>query len=90
MAPIETSPTSVSMSSPARIRETAAHQEEDDECRPRPEDLPDDTPVDLEVAKLATNIDAVLVRLDRELVGLVPVKTRVREIADLLVVDRLP
>jgi probable Rubsico expression protein CbbX len=36
-----------------------------------------------------TGLDAVLERLDRELVGLVPVKTRIREIAALLVVDRL-
>jgi probable Rubsico expression protein CbbX len=36
-----------------------------------------------------TQIDAVLDQLDHELVGLVPVKTRIREIAALLVVDRL-
>jgi probable Rubsico expression protein CbbX len=36
-----------------------------------------------------TGLDAVLGRLDRELVGLAPVKTRIREIAALLVVDRL-
>jgi probable Rubsico expression protein CbbX len=36
-----------------------------------------------------TGIDSVLDQLDRELVGLAPVKTRIREIAALLVVDRL-
>jgi probable Rubsico expression protein CbbX len=36
-----------------------------------------------------TGLDAVLDQLDRELVGLAPVKTRIREIAALLVVDRL-
>jgi probable Rubsico expression protein CbbX len=34
-------------------------------------------------------LDTVLDQLDRELVGLAPVKTRIREIAALLVVDRL-
>jgi probable Rubsico expression protein CbbX len=36
-----------------------------------------------------TGLDAALDQLDRELVGLAPVKTRIREIAALLVVDRL-
>ncbi len=36
-----------------------------------------------------TQIEPVLAELDRELVGLVPVKTRIREIAALLVIDRL-
>ena len=36
-----------------------------------------------------TGLDALLDQLDRELVGLAPVKTRIREIAALLVVDRL-
>ena len=36
-----------------------------------------------------TKLDAVLDELDRELVGLAPVKTRVHEIAALLVIDRL-
>jgi probable Rubsico expression protein CbbX len=37
----------------------------------------------------ASNIDEVIDKLDRELVGLKPVKTRIREIAALLLVDRL-
>jgi probable Rubsico expression protein CbbX len=36
-----------------------------------------------------TRLDAVLDQLDGELIGLAPVKTRIREIAALLVVDRL-
>jgi probable Rubsico expression protein CbbX len=36
-----------------------------------------------------TGLDAVLEQLDGELVGLAPVKTRIREIAALLVVDRV-
>ncbi len=45
--------------------------------------------VDLEAEFRASNIQEVLDQLDQELVGLVPVKTRIREIAALLLVDRL-
>jgi probable Rubsico expression protein CbbX len=45
--------------------------------------------VDLEAEFKASNIQEVLDKLDRELVGLKPVKTRIREIAALLLVDRL-
>lgn len=51
--------------------------------------LNDDTPVDLEAEFRASNIQEVLDKLDRELVGLRPVKTRIREIAALLLIDRL-
>jgi probable Rubsico expression protein CbbX len=51
--------------------------------------LPDDMPVDLEAEFKASNIQEVLDKLDRELIGLKPVKTRIREIAALLLVDRL-
>jgi probable Rubsico expression protein CbbX len=51
--------------------------------------LDDDATVDLKAERAAYDIDGVLERLDRELVGLVPVKARVQEIASLLVVDRL-
>lgn len=37
----------------------------------------------------ASNVQEVLDKLDRELIGLKPVKTRIREIAALLLVDRL-
>jgi probable Rubsico expression protein CbbX len=45
--------------------------------------------VDLEAEFRASNVQEVLDKLDLELVGLVPVKTRIREIAALLLVDRL-
>jgi len=51
--------------------------------------LPDDTPVDLKAELEASNVQEVLDKLDRELIGLKPVKTRIREIAALLLVDRL-
>lgn len=51
--------------------------------------LPDDTPVDLEAELQTSHVQEVLDKLDRELVGLKPVKTRIREIAALLLVDRL-
>ena len=44
--------------------------------------------VDLARLYAETNIEAMLDRLDRELVGLVPVKTRIREVAALLLVER--
>ncbi|MGN2390500.1 CbbX protein [Pelomicrobium sp. G1] len=45
--------------------------------------------VDLEAEFRASNVQEVLDQLDRELVGLAPVKTRIREIAALLLVDRV-
>jgi probable Rubsico expression protein CbbX len=45
--------------------------------------------VDLDAAYRASNVQAILDDLDRELVGLKPVKTRLREIAALLLVARL-
>ena len=55
-----------------------------------PEDtLPEDAMVDLEAELKASNVQDVLDKLDRELIGLKPVKTRIREIAALLLVDRL-
>jgi len=51
--------------------------------------LADDVSVDLEAEFKASNIQEVLDKLDRELIGLKPVKTRIREIAALLLVDRL-
>jgi probable Rubsico expression protein CbbX len=61
---------------------------------PKPEvkalhSVPDATPVDLEAAFRDSHVQEVLDKLDRELIGLKPVKTRIREIAALLLVDRL-
>jgi len=54
-----------------------------------PIELPDDTPVDLEAEFRDSQIQEVLDKLDRELIGLKPVKTRIRETAALLLVDRV-
>ncbi|MEW6312763.1 MAG: CbbX protein [Pseudomonadota bacterium] len=51
--------------------------------------LADDARVDIEAEFRASNIQEVLDKLDRELIGLKPVKTRIREVAALLLVDRL-
>ncbi len=51
--------------------------------------LPDDTPVDLQEELRSSNVQEVLDKLDRELIGLKPVKTRIRETAALLLVDRV-
>ncbi|MGH8752130.1 MAG: CbbX protein [Burkholderiales bacterium] len=50
---------------------------------------PDDTPVNLEAAFRDSHVKEVLDQLEHELVGLKPIKTRIREIAALLLVDRL-
>lgn len=52
-------------------------------------ELPDDTPVDLEGVFRDSQIQEILDKLDRELIGLKPIKTRIREIAALLLVDRV-
>src|SRR4051794_22279222 len=53
-----------------------------------PDLLPPDAVVDLAAVRAEAGIDEVLATLDRELVGLAPVKTRIAEIASLLLVDR--
>ncbi|GAA3218381.1 AAA family ATPase [Actinocorallia longicatena] len=56
------------------------------------EDLPPLTPdavVDLSQERKDARTDEILNALDDDLIGLVPVKTRIREIASLLLVDRL-
>lgn len=45
--------------------------------------------VDLDMALRESNIQEILDELDHELVGLKPVKTRIREIASLLLIERL-
>jgi len=50
---------------------------------------PDSSPVDLDAEFHASNIKEVLDKLDLELIGLKPVKTRIRETAALLLVDRV-
>ena len=54
-----------------------------------PEPLPPDATVELAAEQQALRISQLLDRLDAEFIGLAPVKTRVREIAALLLIDRL-
>lgn len=54
-----------------------------------PEPLPADAVVDLAAVRSESGVDDVLAKLDTELVGLEPVKTRIAEIAALLLVDRM-
>ena len=53
-----------------------------------PAQVSTDEKVDLAAERAAAGVDDVLDALDAELVGLVPVKTRIREIAALLLVER--
>jgi probable Rubsico expression protein CbbX len=55
----------------------------------QPTHLPATDKVDLDAEFKSSNIQEVLDKLDRELIGLIPVKTRIREVAALLLVDRL-
>ncbi|MGH8675997.1 MAG: CbbX protein [Burkholderiales bacterium] len=50
---------------------------------------PENLPLDLDALYRESNVGAALDALEGELVGLVPVKTRVREIAALLLVEKL-
>ena len=52
-------------------------------------DYPNDTLVNLQDEYDKTQIQEVLDELEEELVGLIPVKTRIKEIAALLLIDRL-
>ena len=49
----------------------------------------DEPPVDLASVLADSNVESLLATLDAELVGLAPVKTRIREIAALLLVEKL-
>ena len=48
-----------------------------------------ETHIDLDAEFRKSNIKDVLDKLDDELIGLMPVKTRIRETAALLLVDRV-
>ena len=50
---------------------------------------PDAEPLDLEAAYRESQVGEVLESLDRELIGLAPVKRRIRDIAALLLIDKL-
>jgi probable Rubsico expression protein CbbX len=51
--------------------------------------LPDEASVNLAAERKAAGIDELLEALDRELVGLAPIKQRIQEIAALLLVDQV-
>ena len=72
-------------SSPAGRRPPAARRGQ----RDRRGRLPPDATVTLDAERAAAGIDGILTSLDRELVGLGPVKKKTEEIAALLLVDRL-
>src|ERR1700677_4388386 len=61
----------------------------DDAILPDDAPLPDDASVNLAAERKAAGIDDLLDALDRELVGLAPIKRRIQEIAALLLVDRV-
>jgi probable Rubsico expression protein CbbX len=73
----------------AMARPGTAQAEPAGEQEAEPGPLPPDATVDLDSTEQALRISALLDRLDTEFTGLVPVKDRVREIAALLLVDRL-
>jgi probable Rubsico expression protein CbbX len=60
--------------------------EDEPEAAPR---LAEDAVVDLAEEIRGSQVFEVLEQLERELIGLVPVKTRIREVASLLLVDRM-
>ena len=51
--------------------------------------VPDDAKIDMGAELADARVTDVLESLDRDLIGLEPVKTRIREVASLLVIDRL-
>jgi probable Rubsico expression protein CbbX len=84
-APAQPAPRGFAMPRPGES-EPAAEPEERDAA---PAPLAPDARVDLDSQEQALRISALLDRLDEDFVGLAPVKDRVREIAALLLVDRL-
>ncbi|WP_082933118.1 AAA family ATPase, partial [Mycolicibacterium elephantis] len=72
-----------------RRRPAPGPQRDGESDVPERETLPADAVVDLSVARRESGVEEVLAKLDGELVGLVPVKTRIAEIAALLLVDRV-
>jgi len=75
------------MSRPGRNSAGSATPEEPDNDNGE-ETLPPDAQVDLSKDRAETGIDEVFKALDEDLVGLAPVKKRIREVAALLLVDR--
>ncbi len=74
------------MSSPGQ--KSAGEGASEEEPASEEQTLPPDARVDLAKERESTGIDEVFESLDADLVGLTPVKTRIREVAALLLVDR--
>ena len=60
-----------------------------DQVPAEPELLADDVTVDLAAERTSAGVDEIIEALDRDLVGLRPVKDRISEIAALLLIDRV-
>ncbi|MGH3939577.1 MAG: CbbX protein [Pseudonocardiaceae bacterium] len=76
------------MSPPGRDPAGRGTPPDPEDAATEPKILPPDARVDLAKERAATGIDEVFKALDTDLVGLAPIKTRIREIAALLLVDR--
>ncbi len=92
--PAEPPPRGFAMPRPAGGSPDAGHRENDPEGGEGREPaglepLAADAKVELGAEQQALRISQMLDRLDREFIGLAPVKDRVREIAALLLIDRL-
>lgn len=74
---------------PVEPKDEAAEEQVRLEAEQVAQDLPDDAPIDLEGAFRDSNVQEVLDKLNRELVGVKPIKTRIKETAALLLVDRV-
>jgi len=72
-----------------RSRERGLPRPADARRRRRAEVLPQDSTVTFSAERRASGADEVLAALDDQLVGLIPVKQKVEEIASLLLVDRV-
>jgi probable Rubsico expression protein CbbX len=83
--PAQSAPRGFAMPRPG----AAGPQAPEEPAAPAPAPLAPDAKVDLGSQEQALRIAALLARLDEEFIGLAPVKDRVREIAALLLVDRL-
>jgi len=67
----------------------SAQPKEDEQEEKTQIQIPDDTPVDLKAEYEASHVQEVLDQLNNDLIGLKPVKTRIAEIASLLLVERV-
>ena len=85
-APGEPAPRGFAMPRPGEAASSGERPEADAAAA---EPLPPDATVDLAAQEQALRISQMLDQLDAEFIGLTPVKDRVREIAALLLIDRL-